>query len=65
MDKTILSVITALRSEKQRILDSLGDMPKADQFEHGVQVGTYRGLKSALEVIDGVLEDREAENANL
>ena len=65
MDKTIHSTITAFRNEKQRILEALGDLPKSDPFEHGVSVGTYRGLKLALEIIDAVLEDRETENANL
>ena len=65
MDRTVLDIITALRSEKQVFLEAVGDFPRADPFEHGVQVGKYAGLKLALDVIDSVLKDQEAQDANL
>jgi hypothetical protein len=38
------------------------EFPKADPFEHGVQVGIYSGLLDALSIIDAVLsKDEEAE----
>jgi hypothetical protein len=65
MDRTVLDIITTLRSEKQVFLEAVGDFPKSDPFEHGVQVGKYAGLRAALEIIDSVLKDQEAHDANL
>ncbi len=33
--------------------------PKAEPFEHGVQVGIYSGLEQALNRIDEILQDEE------
>ena len=65
MDRTVHSIITALRGDQQRILESLGNLPKSDQFDHGVQVGTYQGLRRALEIVEGILDDQLAADANL
>ncbi len=65
MDRTVLDIMTALKDEKQRILESLGNIPKKDPFEHGVQVGEYRGIMASLEVIQTILEDIDRREANL
>jgi len=65
MDRTVHSIITALRGDQQRILESLGNLPKSDQFDHGVQVGTYQGLRRAIEIVEGILDDQLAADANL
>ena len=65
MDRTVHSIITALRGDQQRILESLGNLPKSDQFDHGVQVGTYQGLKRAIDIVEGILDDQLAADANL
>mgnify|MGYP003338444031 CR=1 FL=1 len=62
MDKTINQIIGALQSRIRDQLQSLGDFPKAEQFDHGVQVGTYQGLQAAMDAIEQVLSDElEAE----
>jgi hypothetical protein len=60
MDRTVSAIIASLSVEIQRHLQGLGDYPQAEPFEHGVQVGTYRGLQLALDVVTKVLND-EAE----
>ena len=65
MDRTVHSIITALRGDQQRILESLGNLPKSDQFDHGVQVGTYQGLRRAIEIVEEILDDQLAADANL
>lgn len=57
MDATIARVIGALRDASRAHLQGLGDYPKSDPFEHGVAVGTYRGLEASLNTIETVLLD--------
>ena len=59
MDKTVSQIIAALKADVSIQVQSLGDYPKAEQFEHGVQVGLYRGLQKALDTIANVLEKDE------
>lgn len=61
MDKTISAIIGTLKDAESEQLQSLGKLPKADPFEHGVEVGIYRGLQKALERLEYVLKD-EAES---
>lgn len=65
MDRTILRIITALKDEQQKLLESLGDFPKKDPYEHGVQVGVYQGLKKFSEIIESVLNDDEVRDDQL
>jgi hypothetical protein len=59
MDKTLQTCIVKLRAEEQKLLLVLGELPSAEPFEHGVQVGKYRGICAALEIIEAVLRDTE------
>ncbi len=59
MDRTVSAIIGAIQMRVRENLDGLGNFPKAEPFEHGVQVGTYRGLQEALSVIEKVLMDEE------
>lgn len=65
MDKVVHGIITAFRDEQQKLLESIGDLPKSDPFEHGMQVGLYRGIKSALEIIEAVLNDEAGRDAQI
>lgn len=31
--------------------------PRHEPFEHGVQVGTYQGLRLSLEILESILRD--------
>lgn len=63
MDKTISKIIGAVQLRVREQLQGLGDYPKTEPFEHGVQVGNYQGLQAALDVIEKVLSDEENEEA--
>lgn len=65
MDNVTFSASVALKEEVARTLESLGEHPKRDQFEHGMQVGIYIGLKRAIEVLDQVLRDDTVRQDNL
>lgn len=65
MDRTVASIISALKAEKQELLESLGDYPRADPFEHGLRVGMYQGLGIALEAVETVLNDGEVRDDQL
>lgn len=37
--------------------------PKADPFEHGVQVGKYQGMRMAMDLVEDIIRDNlEKEN---
>lgn len=63
MNKTDLRIITALRESRQSWADAAMTYPKAESFEHGVQVGVHRGLGMALEVIEAILHDEETKDS--
>ena len=50
-----------LHQELQKALSEVAHascaMPKADPFEHGVQVGVYRGLQAAIQRLEALIED--------
>jgi phosphoglycerate-specific signal transduction histidine kinase len=63
MDKTIQRFLRELQSDIDGQLQALGDRPKENQFEHGTQVGVYRGLQQALSIMKVVLSTEEQEEA--
>jgi hypothetical protein len=65
MDRTVTNIISTLKAEQQVLLESTCDFPKADPFHHGLQVGEYRGIRKALEIIESVLNDEEVDNDHL
>jgi hypothetical protein len=65
MDRTVASIISALKAEKQELLEAMGDFPKVDLFGHGVQVGTYQGIGKALGIVESVLNDDEVSDGQL
>ncbi len=65
MDRTISRIITALKDEQQKLLESLGDFPKKDCFDHGTQVGQYQGIRKALEIVESVLNDEEVRDDHI
>ena len=62
-DSTVAKILTALKAQRQKQLEWLGDYPKPDAFEHGVQVGSYRGVGYALDTIEEILRDDREEEA--
>jgi hypothetical protein len=65
MEKTVHKITQELKAERQAILESLGELPKADPYQHGEQVGEYRGIRKALEIIEAVLDDNARADAEL
>ena len=63
MDKTLQKFIGAVQIRIREQQQGLGDFPKTDQFEHGTQVGVYRGLQESLHVLERVIEDEANEEA--
>ena len=63
MDKTVSKIIGAIQMRVREQLQGLGDYPKSEPFEHGIQVGTYNGLQAAIQAIEQVLSDEETEEA--
>jgi len=63
VDKTIQRFLRELQSDIDGQLQALGDHPKENQFEHGVQVGVYRGLQQAMSTMKSVLSSEEQEEA--
>jgi hypothetical protein len=63
MDKTVHQIIQALSADMQDELQALGDFPKPDPFEHGLQVGRYRGMQFALGRISAVLNAEAEEDS--
>ena len=65
MDRTIANIISSLKAEQQKLLEAMGDFPKVDLFGHGAQVGTYQGIRKALEIVESVLNDGEVSDDQL
>lgn len=59
MDKTTLLFIQSVKSVQESRASASMMLPKADPFEHGVQVGVWQGLQLALSILD---EIHNAEN---
>lgn len=62
MDPVLNRFVKAMREAEQAQLRSLGDSPCSEQFQHGVQVGTYQGLQKALYIMEQVIEEEAAED---
>jgi hypothetical protein len=63
MSKDVVKIMAGLREARQKFAEAAMEYPKADPFEHGVQVGTHRGLGVALDFIDAVLRDEQEDEA--
>ena len=50
-------VISAIKEQMVDLAESAMMTPKADPFSHGNIVGTYQGLKQALDTIHAILRD--------
>lgn len=35
------------------------ELPKSEPFEHGIQIGVYRGLNAAIDLLDKLNEEGE------
>jgi len=54
MDKPTLLFIQSVKEEQATRASASMMFPKADSFEHGVQVGMWQGLQLALSILDGI-----------
>ena len=50
-------VVSKLEETQLELARTSMQFPKAEPFDHGVQVGKYQGLQLALELIDNILRD--------
>lgn len=62
-DRVIVQIISALKDEQQTLLEALGKFPKSEPFDHGLAVGSYRGVTDALNIITAVLRDEAEEES--
>jgi hypothetical protein len=61
-DRIIGDILRNIKGKLDEQAHGSMEFPKAEPFEHGVQVGIYSGLLDALSIIDAVLsKDEEAE----
>ena len=58
-DRDIVRFIGEVKKAKEEQAHSAMAFPKAEPFDHGVQVGVYQGLGQALEIKDAILRDIE------
>lgn len=56
-DQVVVKFIGAAKLELQHLSETAMLFPKPDPFEHGVQVGKYQGVQSALDLLDNILRD--------
>ena len=65
MDATTHKVLIQLRQEMSSHAEASMQFPKDQPFDHGVQIGEWRGLQRALQIVDAVLKDTEETEARL
>jgi hypothetical protein len=63
MSHDIVKAMVGLREARQKYAEAAMDYPKADPFDHGIQVGNYRGLGVAIEFLDALIRDAQEEEA--
>lgn len=63
MSHELNKIIAELRETQQEYANGAMQFPKPDPFEHGVQVGVWRGVQLALDTIDAVLSEQAAQDA--
>ncbi len=63
MDKTLHNFQVKLRQEILDLADGNNRFPKAKPFEHGTQIGEWRGLNRALELLLQVINEEVEEEA--
>lgn len=56
-DKLVGRFISELKLKQEQQAHTAMQFPKSDVFEHGVQVGVYRGLDFALDLLNDILSD--------
>lgn len=59
MTNSELRLLTALRESRTKWAEAAMDYPKAETFEHGVQVGVYRGLGMAADALEAIIREEE------
>jgi hypothetical protein len=60
MDKLLHALRVQLLAKQDELAESAMLMPRAEPFEHGVQVGTYQGIQLALEALESLVEEEHA-----
>lgn len=62
-DKLVGRFVSELKLKQEELAHAAMQFPKSDAFEHGVQVGVYRGLDFALDLLNGILSDNLKEES--
>lgn len=57
-DRLIGKLISELKNAQTELAADAMEFPKQDLFGHGAQCGAYQGLKLALDILEGILQDR-------
>lgn len=59
MSAEFAKAMAKLNDERDEQAHGAMNYPKSDPFEHGVQVGLYRGLQKAQELLQQMLEEEK------
>lgn len=59
MDRVTAAILAELQKKEKEALLVLGDNPRSEQFEHGIQVGVYRAYGDAIAAVERVLDDAD------
>lgn len=59
MSAEFAKAMAKLNDERDEQAHAAMSYPKSDPFEHGVQVGLYRGLQKAQELLKQMLEEEK------
>lgn len=58
-DRLLSDYIGRLRADMDEQAHGSCRFPKADPFEHGVQVGKYQGMEGALKLLTSLIEEQD------
>lgn len=58
-DPFLAQFIGVLKDKLNDLAHGAMDVPCKDPFEHGVFVGTYRGVQEALQLLENTIEEED------
>ena len=64
-DAFLGNYVRDLKAKIDELAHGAMERPAKDPFEHGVFVGTYRGLQEALMLLDAILEEQDQKERSI
>lgn len=56
-DKLLMIFIDKANTRLAEMAKGAMEYPKSDPFEHGIQVGYFRGVQEALNILENIMND--------